>query len=152
VLLTRKNLRFWQQADEQGSQTLQLSHAAQRIHDYLQQHGASFFNDIQHGAGLLQSQAEEGLSELVSAGLLSADSFSGLRALVLPMDRKRKMAARGLRIAQFGLEDAGRWTLTRRNVSTSPHTSVPLNLSKGLLAEMNTSPVQKERKTKRIEC
>jgi ATP-dependent Lhr-like helicase len=38
---------------------------------------------------------------------------------VLPMDRKRKLVARGLRSAQFGLEDAGRWTLTRRNVSAA---------------------------------
>src|SRR5690242_108677 len=77
VLLTRKNLKLWQVAD--ATQHFKLSHAAQRMRDYLQQHGASFFNDIQHGAGLLQAQAEEGLSELVSAGLLSADSFSGLR-------------------------------------------------------------------------
>jgi ATP-dependent Lhr-like helicase len=114
VLLTRKNLRLWQHATSTTDDELQLSHPAQRIREYLQQHGASFFADIQHGSGLLQSQAEEGLSELVSAGLLGADSFSGLRALVLPMDRKRKMASRGMRIAQFGLEDAGRWSLLRR--------------------------------------
>jgi len=114
VLLTRKNLRLWQAADVAGSE-LQLSHPAQRIREYLQQHGASFFTDIQHGSGLLQAQAEEGLSELVSAGLLSAVSFSGLRALVLPMDRKRKLASRGMRIAQFGLEDAGRWSLVKRH-------------------------------------
>ncbi len=30
------------------------------------------------------------------------------------MDRKRRMAARGLRIAQFGLEDAGRWSVVKR--------------------------------------
>src|SRR6185369_5945167 len=76
--------------------------------------GASFFADMVHGTRLLQSQAEEGLSELVAAGLVSADSFSGLRALVLPMDRKRKMATRGMRIAQFCLEDAGRWSLVKR--------------------------------------
>ncbi len=114
VLLTRKNLRLWQSASSTADEELRLSHPAQRMREYLQQYGASFFADIQHGSGLLQAQAEEGLSELVSAGLLSADSFSGLRALVLPMDRKRKMAARGLRIAQFGLEDAGRWSLVRR--------------------------------------
>ncbi|MGC3981607.1 MAG: hypothetical protein QM808_10125 [Steroidobacteraceae bacterium] len=114
VLLTRKNLPLWQTAEPVLEGESQLSHAAQRIREYLQAHGASFFADIQHGSGLLQSQAEEGLSELVSAGLLSADSFSGLRALVLPMDRKRKLAARGMRIAQFGLEDAGRWSLVKR--------------------------------------
>ncbi len=124
VLLSRKHLKLWQTAPETDAAALKLSHAAQRIREYLQQHGASFFTDLQHGAGLLQSQAEEGLSELVSAGLLSADSFSGLRALVLPMDRKRKMAARGLRMAQFGLEDAGRWALVRRAGHAGVHTAV----------------------------
>jgi ATP-dependent Lhr-like helicase len=114
ALLTRKNLGLWQLPDAVTANPLQLSHPAQRIRECLQQQGASFFSDIQHGSGLLQSQAEAGLSELVSAGLLSADSFSGLRALVMPLDRKRKLASRGRRIAQFGLEDAGRWSLVRR--------------------------------------
>ncbi|MGD9841740.1 MAG: DEAD/DEAH box helicase, partial [Steroidobacteraceae bacterium] len=113
VLLTRKHLSLWHTPQAIDTE-LRLSHPAQRIREYLQVNGASFFADIAQGAGVLQSQAEQGLSELVAAGLLSADSFSGLRALVMPMDRKRKLAARGMRIAQFGLEDAGRWTLVRR--------------------------------------
>ncbi|MGE0115557.1 MAG: DEAD/DEAH box helicase [Steroidobacteraceae bacterium] len=116
VLLTRKHLALWQTPEETAAADLRLGHSAQRIREYLQAQGASFFADIAHGSGLLQAQAEEGLSELVATGLVSADSFSGLRALVLPMDRKRKMASRGLRIAQFGLEDAGRWSLVRRHV------------------------------------
>jgi ATP-dependent helicase Lhr and Lhr-like helicase len=116
VLLPRAQVNQWQQWTGATATTPDdaLSHAATRLLDYLNQHGASFFNDMLHGSGLLQAQAEEGLAELVSAGLVSADSFSGLRALVLPMDRKRKMVSRGLRIAQFGLEDAGRWSLLRR--------------------------------------
>ena len=118
VLLTRKHLALWQtpEIDDSG---LRLSHPAQRIREYLQAHGASFYTDIAHGCGVLPTQAEEGLSELVSAGLVSADSFSGLRALVMPMDRKRKLAARGLRIARFGLEDAGRWSLLRRSATAT---------------------------------
>ena len=117
ALLTRKHLRSWQSWLDVTSDEVdvrQLSHPAQRMFEYLQAHGASFFADISHGTNLLQSQAEDGLSELVAAGLVSADSFSGLRALVLPMDRKRKMATRGIRIAQFGLEDAGRWSQVMR--------------------------------------
>jgi ATP-dependent Lhr-like helicase len=122
VLLTRKNLPLWQISNA-ISASLQLSHPAQRIHEYLQAQGASFFTDLAQGSSLLQAQAEAGLSELVAVGLLSADSFSGLRALVLPMDRKRKLAARGLRIAQFGLEDAGRWSLVRRSEAATPEVS-----------------------------
>jgi len=117
VLLTRKQAQQWQQwvgHGESGVETSSLSHSATALRDYLTEHGASFFADMMQGTRLLQSQAEEGLSELVAAGTVSADSFSGLRALVLPMDRKRKLASRGIRIAQFGLEDAGRWSLVKR--------------------------------------
>ena len=66
------------------------------------------------GTSLLRSQAETALGELVSAGLVNADSFSGLRALLIPQDKKRQLAARRRRVALFGLEDAGRWSLIRK--------------------------------------
>jgi ATP-dependent Lhr-like helicase len=90
-----------------------LSSAARAMADYLQTHGASFFDEMLGGTRLLQSQAESALGELVAAGLVSADSFGGLRALVLPFERKRKLAARGRRLAVHGLEEAGRWSLIR---------------------------------------
>jgi ATP-dependent Lhr-like helicase len=66
------------------------------------------------GANLLKSQAETALGELVSAGLVNADSYSGLRALLIPSDKRRQLVARRRRIALFGLEDAGRWSLIRK--------------------------------------
>jgi ATP-dependent Lhr-like helicase len=75
--------------------------------------GASFFDDMVGGTSLLRSQAETALGELVSGGLVNADSFSGLRALLIPQDKKRQLAARRRRVALFGLEDAGRWSLIR---------------------------------------
>jgi ATP-dependent Lhr-like helicase len=115
ALLTRKNWTMWQSLSGDDHAQLRLSHAAQAMADYMREHGASFFPDLVSGTALLQSQAETGLAELVAAGLVSADSFSGLRALLLPMERKRRMAARGRRIALFGLEDAGRWSLIRKH-------------------------------------
>jgi ATP-dependent Lhr-like helicase len=117
ALLTRKNSSLWHSLASNSQPELQLSHAAQAMSEYLQTHGASFFDDIKTGAHLLPSQAEDGLAELVAAGLVSADSFSGLRALLIPQDKKRRMAARGRRIAMFGLEDAGRWSLVRRTAA-----------------------------------
>jgi ATP-dependent Lhr-like helicase len=96
-----------------------LSASALALKESLEKSGASFFDELASTAGLLQSQAETGLGELVAAGLVNADSFSGLRALLLPQERKRRMAARGRRIALFGLEDAGRWSLTRKPASTT---------------------------------
>lgn len=112
-LLTRKNRTLWQQLAAQAGPS-QLSHSARAIVEYLQRQGASFFDEVVRASGLLQAQAEDGLAELVAAGLVNSDGFSGLRALLLPAERKRRMAARGRRIALFGLEDAGRWSLARQ--------------------------------------
>ena len=62
---------------------------AQTVADYLEHHGASFFEEISSGTGLLKSETEEALGELVALGRLQADSFSGLRALLIPADRRR---------------------------------------------------------------
>jgi ATP-dependent Lhr-like helicase len=112
ALLTRQNRALWQQLSDGGRQQAQLSANAGAMVQFLQTHGASFFDEIMQGAGLLQSQAESALSELVASGLASADSFAGLRTLLLPMQRKR--ITRGRRSGMFGLQEAGRWSLVRR--------------------------------------
>jgi len=120
-LVTRKNWPLWQAMSSTPPDTGRLSAQAQALREHLERSGASFFDELASGAGLLATQAEAGLGELVAAGLVNADSFSGLRALLLPQERKRKLAARGRRIALFGLEDAGRWSLVRK----SSHTLAP---------------------------
>ena len=59
---------------------------------------------------------EEALGELVTLGLVSSDSFGGLRALLVPMDRRRPSGGgtRRRRALSFGMADAGRWALIRR--------------------------------------
>ena len=86
---------------------------AQAVLDYIRQNGASFFRRDQSGAGLLRTQVEEALAELVALGLVSSDSFAGLRALLVPSDRRRPAAfgRRRRRTVSFGMEDAGRWAL-----------------------------------------
>ncbi len=115
ALLTRKNWAMWRASSQPAPDQAQLPHAAQLTAGYLGAHGASFFDEIVTGTGLLRTQAENGLGELVAAGLVSADSFSGLRALLIPSERKRRLATRRRRVALFGLEDAGRWNLIRRH-------------------------------------
>jgi ATP-dependent Lhr-like helicase len=115
ALITRKQWPLLQTLTAQPSNALQLSHSAVAIQTHLQAHGASFFDEIATGSHLLAAQAEDGLGELVAAGLVTSDSFSGLRAMVIPQDKKRRMAARGRHIALFGLEEAGRWSLIRRS-------------------------------------
>jgi ATP-dependent Lhr-like helicase len=116
AFLSRKNRALWQQLSGVRQHETQLSANARAMAEFLQRHGASFFDEIVQGAGLLQAQAESALGELVAAGLASADSFGGLRALLMPMQRKR--ATRARRAGSFGLEEAGRWSLVRRSIAT----------------------------------
>ena len=111
ALVTRRNWSLWNQLAAAPRGEMQLSHGARALFDYLTEHGASFFDDMVGGTTLLRSQAETALGELVSAGLVNADSYSGLRALLIPSDKKRQLVARRRRVALFGLEDAGRWSL-----------------------------------------
>ena len=114
ALLTRKNWPLWQSLRRLDGQEAPLSANARAMAEFLQQHGASFFDELMRGTALLRAQVESGLAELVAAGRLSADSFGGLRALLMPLERKRKLAARGRRAVLFGVEEAGRWSLIHR--------------------------------------
>ncbi len=81
--------------------------------DHLKKNGASFFGDIDTQTHLLKSQVEEGLAELVANGLITNDSYSGLRALLTPSyNRPSKNRNRRNRKAIFGIEHTGRWSLT----------------------------------------
>jgi ATP-dependent Lhr-like helicase len=116
TLLPRRDLRYWQTpATKSDADLARPSSRAQAVADYLEQHGASFFEEITSGTGLLKSETEEALGELVALGRLQADSFSGLRALLLPAD-KRRSASRRRRVAN-AIEDAGRWSLLRASPS-----------------------------------
>jgi len=59
-----------------------LSIAARSVLGCLRERGASFFAEIITGTRCLPSQVEEALWQLVAAGLVTADAFEGLRALV----------------------------------------------------------------------
>src|SRR5207249_2975868 len=57
------------------------------------------------------------LSGVVAWGSVTADSFAGLRGLLVPSDRRRPIGAgtvrRRGRVAPFGVETAGRWSRVR---------------------------------------
>jgi ATP-dependent helicase Lhr and Lhr-like helicase len=117
ALVTRKNWSLWHALAAAPREEVQLSHGARALYDYFRTHGASFFDDLVSGTKLLRAQAESALGELVSAGLVNADSYSGLRALLIPSDKRRQLVARRRRVALFGLEDAGRWSLIRKGAA-----------------------------------
>jgi len=94
-----------------------LSHTAGAVLGVLDERGASFFGDLVNATGLLRTEVEKGLGELVAWGLVTSDSFAGLRALLVPSDRRRPIGAgtfrRRGRVAPFGVETAGRWSRVR---------------------------------------
>jgi len=121
VLLARRNLRFWSALGTAPDPT-HLSNSAQRVAGFLAAQGASFFDEIASGTELLPTQTEEALAELVALGVVNSDSFAGLRALLLPTDRRKGGAAgrRRRRIALFGMDAAGRWARIARAAATAP--------------------------------
>lgn len=84
-----------------------LSSTAREVYSYLRLRGASFFADIVRGTTGLKSEVETALWELVTAGLVTADGFDNLRALIDPKRRAGHGAARGARPRN----STGRWTL-----------------------------------------
>ncbi len=107
-LIARSELQAWLAAagPDDGCQ---LSSAAVRVLEHVTQRGAAFFDDIVAAGGLLRSQVESALDELAAAGLITCDSFVGLRALTTPLARRNPLGRRARRTTVAGIEDAGRW-------------------------------------------
>ncbi len=92
-----------------------LTPVAQDIRRLLQERGASFFADIARETGHLQSQVEDALWELSAAGVVTADGFDNLRAL---LDPKRRLGREKSKRPRHG---AGRWSLlASRRVEANP--------------------------------
>ena len=121
TLLPRRYAAFWT-ALSPADEAAPASARAQTVAGFIRTHGASFFDELVEGTGLLRIEVEEALAELVALGQVSSDSFSGLRALLVPADRRP--SARGDRHRRrgmsFGMEDAGRWALARRSRPGQP--------------------------------
>jgi ATP-dependent Lhr-like helicase len=116
TLLPRRNAALWTRAaPPPASIAPQLSSRAQAVAAHLRAHGASFFDEIVDSTGLLRTNVEDALAELVALGLVSSDSFAGLRALLTPSEKRKPLGnGRRHRRSMFGIEDAGRWALLKR--------------------------------------
>src|SRR5579864_8824100 len=84
-----------------------LSPGAHEVLGFLRTRGASFFADNVRGTGKLKAEVETGLWELVAAGLVTADGFDNLRALINPRRRSGQGSARASRPRH----STGRWSL-----------------------------------------
>jgi ATP-dependent Lhr-like helicase len=102
-LIPRDQLAIWASLSP-APETDSLTGHAREIFSVLQQRGAMFAQELARTSRLLEAQLEVGLGELVARGLVTCDSFAGLRALIVPASRRRhRMAV------------AGRWSLLPRD-------------------------------------
>jgi ATP-dependent helicase Lhr and Lhr-like helicase len=111
ALFLRENLADWLRGNHESES--QLSSYADIVKQALEQRGASFFHELTAVFGLLPTQVEQGLAELAGLGLVTSDSFAGLRALITPSSKRKPLsgATRRYRTAPVGIETAGRWSL-----------------------------------------
>jgi ATP-dependent Lhr-like helicase len=93
----------------EDSSTSFLSPVAQAVLELLKQRGALFFPDMVRATGRLKAEIETGLWELVAAGLVTADGFENLRALVTP----KNASGTGSGKARRPRHAPGRWSLLR---------------------------------------
>ena len=115
-LLPREDLDAWlalaapvdtSETGSNGNGAGPLPSYASILLDLLQKRGASFTQELQRESGLLPSHVEMGLAQLIGRGIVTCDSFSGLRRLITPPSRRRGVMKR----APFA--PAGRWTRFR---------------------------------------
>jgi ATP-dependent Lhr-like helicase len=92
-----------------------LSHTGREVFDALSARGASFFGDLVRETRRLPSEVEDALWELTAGGLVTADGFENLRALIDP--KRRRGEGRGQK--RRPRHAAGRWALV-----TPPGTAI----------------------------
>ncbi len=91
----------------EDAETSFLTPVAQALLQLLKLRGALFFPDMVRTTGKLKAEIETGLWELVAAGLVTADGFENLRALVTP----KHIADSRLGKARRPRHATGRWSL-----------------------------------------
>jgi ATP-dependent helicase Lhr and Lhr-like helicase len=115
ALIERRRAPLWM-ALAPLSGAAPMSGRAQAVFDCLNARGALFFDELAETARLLRHELEEALGELAALGLAASDSFSGLRALLVPSGQRKPpagMKRRG-RVLSFDIESGGRWALINR--------------------------------------
>ena len=94
-------------AEHANSDPRGLSTAARDVLQFLRLRGASFFADIVRGTQKLKAEVETALWELVTAGIITADGFDNIRALIDP----KRRAGQGRSQNARPRHSAGRWSL-----------------------------------------
>ncbi len=114
--ISRLHMKEWRNYNAMvDTNEITLSANASKVYSSLKQWGASFVQELMDETGLLSTQLEMALGELVAWGLITSDSFSGLRTLITP---QKVLHRRIKRLRAYNpLAQAGRWSLLRNTPS-----------------------------------
>jgi ATP-dependent Lhr-like helicase len=120
-IFSRENFSHWLKLSDSPAQ---ITHSPDTKHvlDVLMRDGALFFNEIVNRTRLLPSRAEQALAELAAQGLVTSDSFEGLRALLTPQEKRQPFAdveRKRRHKSVTSVEYAGRWSLLRPEIDPS---------------------------------
>ena len=122
-LFSRENLRHWLELSAAPS-AAELPPDTGLVLETLTQAGALFFNEVVRQTGLLPSRVEQALGELAAQGWVTADSFEGLRALLIPSEKRAPFAdleRKRRHKTVTSIEFAGRWSLLRTKAGQASH-------------------------------
>jgi ATP-dependent Lhr-like helicase len=128
TLLRREQMACWMEAAASswnGRNGSGLGSAARNLLDYLDSHGACFFQELIAGTKLLRTEVENALRELIAAGRVSGDGFAGLRALAIAPDKSLGTSAARHKDGRPGIlpvlpPTAGRWSSLRQTTAQAP--------------------------------
>ncbi|HWY74776.1 MAG TPA: crosslink repair DNA glycosylase YcaQ family protein, partial [Verrucomicrobiae bacterium] len=94
ALFTRENLSHWLELSAQPPSP-EFTPDTQLVLATLSESGAMFFAELVRRTKLLPSRIEQALAELAALGWVTADSFEGLRALLIPQEKRTPFADPG---------------------------------------------------------
>jgi Lhr-like helicase len=95
-----------------------LGSLAAEVWELLEQHGALFATDLLQNTRMLPTHLEDALGELIGRGLVTADTFAGLRSLIAErkdlLDRPTRRSGSSLARRRVVGTVTGRWSIWRR--------------------------------------
>jgi ATP-dependent Lhr-like helicase len=157
----RESLADWLQLAEPASE-VELSTDTRAVLQTLAEAGALFFTELVRRTQLLPSQVEQGLSQLAALGFVTCDGFDGLRALLVPSDKRptfgRNEGVRRRKTNLASIEFAGRWSLLRGEVAVNGEppeksplpTNLPLSRPEATLSPARSGGEGRERGHSRV--
>jgi ATP-dependent Lhr-like helicase len=137
-LFVRENLSHWLSLTP-AAPAPELSPDTAQVLQTIIGKGALFFGELLTKPGLLPSRIEQALAELAAQGWVTSDSFEGLRALLMPQEKRLPFAdvnRRRRHKAVTSVEFAGRWSLIR---NPEHWENAPASMSGDLALTANTS-------------